>query len=46
MENQERAEILLKQLNNLCDDIVRDNQTNEQWALDFLDAINQLSVRF
>lgn len=43
---QSQAHSLLKALSNLVEEIKTSNLQNEQWALDWIDEVNKLSVEF
>ena len=44
--NSQQTEFLLEQLNNLIKSVEDSNETNEQWFLNFLDSLNEISVRY
>ena len=45
-ELKERMQELQRKLKAIIDDIQDNNLTNEQFALDFVDDINKMSVAF
>lgn len=42
----ERADNILKELDNLLEDVLKNKQQNEQWFLNFLDRLNHISVMY
>ncbi len=42
----ERADSILKELDNLLEDVLKNKQQNEQWFLNFLDRLNHISVMY
>lgn len=43
---EQLANLTLQQVRLVLQEAVKDQQTNEQWFLDFLDVLNDLSVSF
>ena len=46
MEIQKRMNNIIQELEQLITDIQNDNLQNEQFALDFIDKVNKLSISF
>lgn len=42
--NQEQSNQLLQQLQTFVTEVEVANETNEQWFIDFLDILNEISV--
>lgn len=43
---EEKAQSIIKEIEDLVELVVRTQTTNEQWFLNFLDTLNRISVEF
>lgn len=43
---EEKAQSIIKEIEDLVELVIRNQTTNEQWFLNFLDTLNRISVEF
>ena len=44
--NNKIADVIIKEITQLIENVENENQKNDQWFLKFLDDLNSLSVKY